>query len=178
MADGWGDRAGSPRETDGFWQSGEGRVKTLASVAHLEAIRWRIARVQPTDAGRWGEMNVGQMVCHVTDAFGCPLGTRSVTPPGKRSRIPVPVYRWLALNMPMKWPRGVPTMPEMDQRRGGGTPPEEFAADKEKLLQALERFRTATGPWAAHPLFGAMTTKEWMRWGYLHTDHHLRQFGR
>jgi hypothetical protein len=29
-----------------------------------------------------------------------------------------------------------------------------------------------------HPMFGAMTTLEWMRWGYLHTDHHLRQFGR
>jgi hypothetical protein len=30
----------------------------------------------------------------------------------------------------------------------------------------------------AHPIFGRMTEAEWMRWGYLHTDHHLRQFGR
>jgi hypothetical protein len=28
-----------------------------------------------------------------------------------------------------------------------------------------------------HPFFGQMTEKEWMRWGYLHADHHLRQFG-
>jgi hypothetical protein len=28
-----------------------------------------------------------------------------------------------------------------------------------------------------HPIFGAMTEEEWMRWGYLHMDHHLRQFG-
>jgi hypothetical protein len=27
-------------------------------------------------------------------------------------------------------------------------------------------------------MFGPMTEKDWMRWGYLHADHHLRQFGR
>jgi hypothetical protein len=25
--------------------------------------------------------------------------------------------------------------------------------------------------------FGAMLPKDWQRWGYRHTDHHLRQFG-
>jgi hypothetical protein len=28
-----------------------------------------------------------------------------------------------------------------------------------------------------HPVFGAMSDSAWRRWGYLHTDHHLRQFG-
>ena len=28
-----------------------------------------------------------------------------------------------------------------------------------------------------HPVFGPMTRGAWLRWGYLHTDHHLRQFG-
>ncbi|HEV2663419.1 MAG TPA: DUF1569 domain-containing protein [Blastocatellia bacterium] len=28
-----------------------------------------------------------------------------------------------------------------------------------------------------HPYFGAMSESQWMRWGYLHCDHHLRQFG-
>ena len=31
--------------------------------------------------------------------------------------------------------------------------------------------------WADHPFFGAMSVEQWMRWGYLHADHHLRQFG-
>ena len=26
--------------------------------------------------------------------------------------------------------------------------------------------------------WGKMTAGDWMRWGYLHADHHLRQFGR
>jgi hypothetical protein len=29
-----------------------------------------------------------------------------------------------------------------------------------------------------HSIFGSMTNQDWMRWGYLHADHHLRQFGR
>jgi Protein of unknown function (DUF1569) len=28
-----------------------------------------------------------------------------------------------------------------------------------------------------HPLFGRMSASSWMRWAYLHADHHLRQFG-
>jgi hypothetical protein len=27
-----------------------------------------------------------------------------------------------------------------------------------------------------HPVFGPMTRVDWLRWGYLHVDHHLRQF--
>jgi hypothetical protein len=28
-----------------------------------------------------------------------------------------------------------------------------------------------------HAIFGSMSEADWMRWGYLHMDHHLRQFG-
>jgi hypothetical protein len=77
----------------------------------------------------------------------------------------------------MKWPKGVPTPPEMDQRVAG-TPPVEFNADRAALQEKLARFARSRGPWAPHPIFAALTTNEWMRWGYLHADHHLRQFGR
>jgi hypothetical protein len=29
----------------------------------------------------------------------------------------------------------------------------------------------------AHSFFGRLSRTEWLRWGYLHMDHHLRQFG-
>jgi hypothetical protein len=41
---------------------------------------------------------------------------------------------------------------------------EQFAAKQERELQP-------------HPMFGRMTTVQWQRWGWLHMDHHLRQFG-
>jgi hypothetical protein len=100
-----------------------------------------------------------------------------LVPAVKASPIPVPIYKWLALNFPRKWPTGVPTPAAMDQQIGG-TPPDDFAADRATLLAKLEQFAHSSGPWSPHPMFGAMTTAEWMRWGYLHTDHHLRQFGR
>ena len=51
--------------------------------------------------------------------------------------------------------------------------------DVQELLRLLDRFtrQPRDFSWHPHPIFGAMTDAEWMRWGYLHTDHHLRQFG-
>ena len=41
-----------------------------------------------------------------------------------------------------------------------------------------DRFAACVGPWPRHPIFLDLTQTQWMRWGYLHADHHLRQFGR
>jgi hypothetical protein len=61
----------------------------------------------------------------------------------------------------------------------GGTPPHEFAADVQDLAVLIERFtrRPRDFDWHPHPHFGAMSERDWMRLGYLHTDHHFRQFG-
>jgi hypothetical protein len=29
----------------------------------------------------------------------------------------------------------------------------------------------------AHGFFGTMSTRDWQRWAWKHTEHHLRQFG-
>ena len=86
--------------------------------------------------------------------------------------------KWFALSVPVRWPHGVPTMPEMNQEKGG-TPPGEFAADVAELEELINRItRTERDfDWASHPMFGRMPDRDWLRWGYLHMDHHLRQFG-
>jgi hypothetical protein len=149
--------------------------KTLSSAEDLASICKRIALVGPTDTPLWGSMSVHQMFCHLTDAFACPLGERSV-PPFKALPIPVFLFKWLALSFPRKWPPGIAAPPEIDQSIGG-TPPADFEADRAVLLDKLDRFARLSGPLPPHPIFRAMTTADWMRWGYLHTDHHLRQFG-
>src|SRR3954469_12704242 len=86
--------------------------------------------------------------------------------------------KWGALWLPIPWPHGFETRPEMDQEIGG-TPPVEFERDREELLSLMDRF-TCEAPqpkFYPHPFFGQMTRKELMRWAYLHMDHHLRQFG-
>ena len=151
-------------------------MKTLSSGGELASIRNRIALVDPTDSPLWGSMSAPQMLCHLRDAFRCPLGER-VPPPFKATLLPALLFKWLALWLPMKWPPGVRTPPEVDQRIGG-TPPRDFQADRAGLLATIDQFARGTGPWAPHPMWGQLTTVEWMRWGYLHTDHHLRQFSR
>lgn len=136
----------------------------------------RIGQVRPDSPRKWGKMTAPQMICHLNDSFLSVMGEREVS---AASDIRAPrLMKWIALNMPMHWPQGVPTRPEIDQQMSG-TAPAEFAADVETLLGLVERFtrRPRDFQFQPHPMFREMTEREWMRWGYLHTDHHLRQFG-
>ena len=78
----------------------------------------------------------------------------------------------------LPWLPGILTRPEIDQRVGG-TKPGEFAADVAELEAIVARVVGGQGTFDGrmHPIFGALSETAWMRWGYLHMDHHLRQFG-
>ena len=151
-------------------------MRTLLSEMDHQSIVERIAKLTPQDRHRWGKMKVEEMVCHLTDSFRMALAETEVplaTGPVRRK-----VVKWVALKSPTKWPKGVPTRPEVKQGVGG-TPPSDFEDDRARLVAALERFCDAPpDAKCPHPLFGVLDKEEWMRWGWLHTDHHLRQFGR
>lgn len=149
-------------------------MKTLSHPACLNEILDRLKSVRPGSPRQWGKMNAHQMICHLNDSFEAVMGRRYASPSEKPYG---PLMKWLALNMPMKWPHGVPTRPEVDQEKLG-TAPAAFDADVQTALMLTQEFaripRTFT--FATHPIFGNMTEPEWMRWAWLHTDHHLRQF--
>lgn len=149
-------------------------MKTLNDSACLNEILSRIASVRADSPRKWGRMNAHQMICHLNDSFYVAMGRKFAS---KAELKYGPVMKWLALNMPMKWPQGVPTRPEIDQEING-TAPAEFFSDVQTVLALTKEFacRPRDFTFAAHPIFGSMTEAEWMRWGYLHTDHHLRQF--
>ncbi len=121
-------------------------------------------------------MSAHQMVCHLCDSYKIALGEKSVSmATGFLQRT---LIKFLALRAPMHWPHGTPTRPEVEQGVGG-TAPVEFERDRGELLSIIDRFCSSViDPKTQHPIFGPMTRQEWMRWGYLHADHHLRQFGR
>jgi hypothetical protein len=144
-----------------------------ASRPGLEA---RVLRLRPDSVRHWGSMTPHQAICHMSDAFRMSLKELQVAPSGRSwGRL----IRFVALTLPAPWPRGrLKTVPEVEQG-AGGTPPTEFERDRTQLLELMTRF-CAAGPdgfCPTHPIFGAMTTQGWKRWGYLHMDHHLRQFG-
>jgi len=152
-------------------------LRSLATPADAEDIRRRLQALGPDSVRRWGRMTVHQMVCHLTDSFRVAMGRKAVRP--RTSPFHRTVVKWFALYLPLRWPAGVATTPELDQAAGAGTPPREFATDVAELASLLALITTVPRPfeWDRHPVFGRMSDAEWLRWGYLHVDHHLRQFG-
>jgi Protein of unknown function (DUF1569) len=151
-------------------------MQSLESAADRDEILRRIGSLTAADQRRWGKMPVHQMVCHLCDSYRLALGEKWATPAtGFLQRT---AMKWFALWVPLHWPKNVATRPEMEQGIGG-TPPVDFQSDRADLLAIVRRFCDPRPDAAAkHPFFGTMSRKEWMRWGYLHADHHLRQFGR
>jgi hypothetical protein len=152
----------------------EVEMKTLARVEDVAEIRTRIGELLPTDTARWGLMSVGEMVCHVREAYSLAMGEWIASP--IKVRLGGPVLKWMALRVPTQWPKGVPTVPEL--KPGNAVAPMEYEHDVAGLVAALERFVLLRENRNAHAFFGQMEPWDWMRWGYLHADHHLRQFGR
>ena len=152
-------------------------MKTLSDPQSRQEILTRLANVRPDTPRLWGKMNAAQMICHVCDAFLGVMGDKAVAPASGLNLWPL--MTWFVFYAPMKWPRGISTRPEIDQLIAG-TPPSNFEADMRTLLAAFHKFtaQPRTFQFRPHPMFKQMSEKDWMRWGYLHTDHHLRQFGR
>jgi hypothetical protein len=152
-------------------------MKTLARQGDKAEVLHRLQGVHAGSVARWGRMSAHQMVCHCSDAFSMALGETRVVPVGGLAQRTL--VKWFALYLPMPWPSGITTSPELDQVRGGGTCPSDFAADVARLVGLVERVaaRARGSEWQRHPVFGPLSDAAWLRWGYLHMDHHLRQFG-
>jgi hypothetical protein len=116
------------------------------------------------------------MLCHLGDTTEMVLRTRPrVKPVPIRHRV---LVKGLALWAPIRWPHGWPTNPQHDPR-AEGTKPSEFARDLRRAVAGLEGIAAAAPDSLepVHGVFGTMSVKDWQRWAYKHTDHHLRQFG-
>lgn len=150
-------------------------MKTLArEPCKIEIVR-RLNTVRPDSPRRWGRMSAHQMICHLGDAFLMMMGGKAVS--GATVPMPRVLVKCIALYLPLRWPAGILTRPEIDQQCGG-TKPVDFGADVarvEALLDVVTMPETRFE--SEHPVFGRMSQDAWLRWGYLHMDHHLRQFG-
>jgi hypothetical protein len=119
-------------------------------------------------------MTAAEMLCHLGDAAEGVLTRRARTPQaGSR------VMKWLALRSGIPWPQGkLQTHPRVDPKREG-TRPGDFERDRARAILGIRNLAAAGdgGLAPTHMNFGAMRAADWHRWAWLHTDHHLRQFG-
>lgn len=151
-------------------------MKTLARPRDKAEVIHRLRQVRPESGRGWGRMSAHQMVCHLSDSFRLAMGQKTASP--ATSVFHRTIVKWMALYLPVPWRAGILTSPEIDQELGG-TRPADFAADVAQLEALLELVTAQTSGFygQSHPIFGRMSDGDWLRWGYLHMDHHLRQFG-
>lgn len=118
-------------------------------------------------------MTSHQVLCHLNDSFQIGTGERSAS--SAATLLNRTIVKWVALRSPLTWPKGVPTRPEVEQGRGG-TLPTSWENDLAVLLRTIDSFSERQS-FSPHPMFGKLSRRDWLTWGYRHVDHHLRQFG-
>jgi hypothetical protein len=150
-------------------------MKTLSQPQDAAEIRFRILSLTPSDVPQWGIMTVDQMICHVRQAFVYALADTPVD----LILLPYPpeMVKQFALKRPIPWPHSTATIPQLELD-APGMAPITFEHDCDTLLTVFDNFCALTNHTRDHSFFGSMQHEDWMRWGYLHADHHLRQFGR
>lgn len=150
-------------------------MSTVFDPSAAGALAARLHRLTPDADARWGRMTPHQAVVHLADSFRMSLGELETSLP---SMGPLKyVLRFAAFTLPLPWPKGVKTAPELDTSSGVGTPPGDFAADLAGLEELLERFIASDGDLPPHPIWGRMSRGMAGRYAWRHVDHHLRQFG-
>ena len=132
----------------------------------------RARSLTPAHRALWGKFTVDRMLAHMVDAFGMAMGEIEVRP----RKVPL-IGRWpfniLFIRL-VGMPRNAPSAREILER-----PPVSIDAELRELEAAMDRFaaQNERTDWPAHPAFGKLSRRSWGVLGYVHTDHHLRQFG-
>ncbi|HJV89993.1 MAG TPA: hypothetical protein VJ623_06790 [Holophagaceae bacterium] len=147
---------------------------TLADPATHTRLVQRLEALRPDSPRRWGAMSAHEMLCHLGDAADAVLDPEAPRPAVGAK----PLIKWIALRSGLPWPKGFQAPARIDARKGG-TPPDDFEADRRRVLDGLARLAAAPAHiWPrTHKVFGTMEPTDWLRWAFRHTDHHLRQFG-
>jgi hypothetical protein len=147
-------------------------VKTLHDAADRDAILRRVAALRADTSRRWGTMSAGAMVAHLCASAQMALGELATQPKGVRAFQRFPIKHLVLYVLPI--PKGAPTARELVVPDAG-----DFEAARSRLEALVARVAATPvdGQGPTHPLFGALTNKEWGVLAYKHMDHHLRQFG-
>lgn len=136
------------------------------------AIRSRVQALTPDAPRRWGKMTVDQMLWHVNTAMEMAIGSKTFAP--RKFPLPGAIMAFMVLELP--WPKGSPTMPELNAVELGRR--YDFGAERARCLELIDAMtsRKIEGTWPRHPGFGAFAGRQWSALHAKHLDYHLKQF--
>lgn len=152
-------------------------MQTVLNETNRNEIIKRIETIDGNEIRQWGKMTAHEMICHCGDQLRLSLGEIKSDYIG--NFITSSIIKHLIL-MGMPAPKGkVETVKELKQGEGG-TKPKSVAEDKKKLIELINRFNSSfpKDKYIIHPGFGKMSKKEIGKLIFIHTDYHLKQFGK
>lgn len=133
----------------------------------------RINKLTPNTQRQWGKMTVDKMLAHCAETFEVANGHKSV----KRGFLGYtlgPLLKPIFTNA-IALGKNAPTSKEFKIIDS-----QDFEKEKERLKKLIQEFQVL-GPEGItkkpHAFFGKLSSAQWARGMYKHTDHHLTQFG-
>jgi hypothetical protein len=136
----------------------------------------RLNNLEPNSQRLWGSMSVNQMLTHCADQIRICIGDSKIRPRG--SKLTQFVLRWIGLNVPMRMPKNMKTIAELDPNKQYMTKPVEFQNDHKLLIDLYQKLlNSPENQHFEHPVFGVLSKNEAIKLTNIHLDHHLRQFG-
>jgi hypothetical protein len=133
----------------------------------------RINRLKPGAPGKWGKMQLGQMLVHCRIQLETGYGEFAAA--RRDNFLARTLMKWMVFSMP--FPKGkAETHPEWNvQKRGLSVRSE--AEEVKALSEAAKRFAQGGFKPAPHPVLGPMDLPAWDALMRKHLDYHLKQFG-
>ena len=148
-------------------------MKSIFEPEAYSEILERIELLNEKSTGRWGKMDVGQMLNHCQQPLAVALGRKPIKKANLFMKLLYKSFKKAMYN-------------DTPWRKNIGTPKEyqvvsdkDFHKEKKALIAIVSEFyelRSKT-KWDPHPSFGHFTQEQWGMLQYKHLDHHLRQFG-
>jgi hypothetical protein len=150
-------------------------MKSLFDPNAAASLVQRIEQLQPQSQPLWGTMTATEMLLHCNKVLHN-LMTTPAPASTKKTSVKQYLARWIVLYVMPRFPKGAQAPKQV--RTKGLIQDEQFAAQQSDLIQMVHRFAAHTAPIRLpHPYFGNISTGQWGRTAWKHTDHHLRQFG-
>ena len=148
-------------------------MRTLATAGCVDELVARTQQITLDSPRLWGSMNAHQMLMHLGGAAASALGEK---PFAFQPRAGGALRRFVLCYLMPRYPRGMRVGQNDPARRV--VDPATFERDKQRVIDLTRAMAAPDARLApTHPLFGTMRRRHWLRWAYMHTDHHLRQFG-
>src|SRR4051812_39367545 len=95
-------------------------MKTLSNAEDRQEVLRRLAQLCPEDRSQWGQMTAHQMVCHLRDTYCVALGEKAAS--SATGFLQRTLAKWISLWIHIRWVKGYPTRPEIEQGKGGSLP--------------------------------------------------------